>query len=234
MDLEKIQLGLEWYVVFLVSLVCHEAAHALAALRLGDSTAYEGGHVSLDPTPHIRREPLGTVVVPVISFLLGGWMLGWASAPYNPAWAAQYPRRAAAMAFAGPLANLALLLVGAAIIHVGIAAGFFEQPDSIGFTTVVLATESGVLRTVAELVSILFTLNLILAVFNLLPLPPLDGSAVLQVFLSEDTARRYQHIVRNPMWSILGLLVAWKIFGPVFRPIHVIALNLLYPGSGYH
>jgi hypothetical protein len=67
--------GIQWYLVFLFSTTLHEASHAFAAMKLGDSTAYEGGQVTLDPLPHIRREPIGTVVVPIISFILGGWMM---------------------------------------------------------------------------------------------------------------------------------------------------------------
>src|SRR5258708_32731709 len=84
-----------WLVVFLISMSAHEAAHAFTAKCLGDPTAYLGGQVTLDPIPHIRREPIGMLVLPIVSYLTAGWMIGWASAPYNPAWAAQYPRRAA-------------------------------------------------------------------------------------------------------------------------------------------
>ena len=85
-----------WYVVFLLSLTCHEAAHALAARLGGDDTAYLGGQVSLNPVPHVRREPMGAVVVPFLTFLYtsGGWMMGWASAPYDPSWEDRHPRRA--------------------------------------------------------------------------------------------------------------------------------------------
>ncbi len=90
-------LGAVWYVVFLLSLTCHEAAHALAAKIGGDLTAFHAGQVTLDPTPHIRREPFGTILFPLLSFLLssGGWMIGWGSAPYDPTWQQRYPRRAA-------------------------------------------------------------------------------------------------------------------------------------------
>ena len=82
-----------WYLVFVFSTTCHEAAHAWLAYRGGDLTAYSLGHVSLDPTPHIRRSPFGMVVVPVLSFILGGWMIGWASVPVNSSWAASHPRK---------------------------------------------------------------------------------------------------------------------------------------------
>jgi hypothetical protein len=68
MDQPDYAIGLIWYVVFLYSTVCHEAGHAWAAYRLGDDTAYAGGQVSLDPIPHIRREPFGMVLVPLLSF----------------------------------------------------------------------------------------------------------------------------------------------------------------------
>ena len=88
-----------WYVVFLLSVTCHEAGHAWAARLGGDDTAYLGGQVSLNPLPHIQREVWGTVLVPLISYLWVGWMMGWASAPYDPAWEERHPRRAAAAHF---------------------------------------------------------------------------------------------------------------------------------------
>jgi hypothetical protein len=117
-----------WYGVFLFSTVAHEAAHAWSALKLGDDTAAKGGQVSLNPWPHVRREPFGMIVVPLLSWFLGGWMIGWASAPYNPEWAKQYPRRAALMALAGPTANLLLVLAAALLIRVGIEWQVFTSP----------------------------------------------------------------------------------------------------------
>src|SRR6187401_878933 len=120
--------GLLWYLVFLYSTICHEAAHAWTALRLGDDTAYRGGQVSLDPLPHIRREPFGMVVVPLISLLAGGWMIGWASAPYDPRWALQYPRRSALMALAGPAVNMILVLLAALALRAGMEWHTWEEP----------------------------------------------------------------------------------------------------------
>ncbi len=80
-------MGLVYYAVFLVATTLHEAAHAWAALRGGDRTAYLGGQVSLDPLPHIRREPFGMVVLPLLSVVLMGWPFGFASAPYSVEWA---------------------------------------------------------------------------------------------------------------------------------------------------
>ncbi|MFQ5415609.1 MAG: hypothetical protein ACE5FL_01045, partial [Myxococcota bacterium] len=93
--------ALVWYVAFLLSTTLHEASHALAAMLGGDPTAYEGGQVSIDPLPHIRREPVGMVLLPAISLLMIGWPFGFASAPYNPGWAEGHARRAAWMGGAG-------------------------------------------------------------------------------------------------------------------------------------
>ena len=113
-----------FYVAFLFSVTLHEAAHAWAALRGGDQTAYLGGQVSIDPIPHIRREPIGMLVLPIITVVVSGWPFGYASAPYDPEWARRHPRRAAWMALAGPGANAGLLLLTAVLIRAGLAVEF--------------------------------------------------------------------------------------------------------------
>ena len=227
--------GMMWYVVFLFSTTVHEAAHAFAAYKLGDDTAYNGGQVTLDPVPHIRREPLGTVIVPIVSFLMSGWMIGWASTPYDPYWAERYPRRSAWMSLAGPTSNLLLVLFSALMIRIGIVMGYFIEPDSINFTHITTASgESGIFVAVAMLLSIMFTLNLLLVVFNLLPFPPLDGSGVLPLLMKKELALRYMNFINQSNFSLLGLFIAWNIFDKLFDPIHLMAINLLYPGAGYH
>src|SRR5437016_2887234 len=130
-------MGVMWYVVFLLSTTCHEASHALAAKLGGDLTAFHGGQVSLDPIPHIRREPFGMVLFPILTYIVGGWMMGWASAPYDPTWAQRHPRRAAWMSVAGPGANLALTILAGLLIHLGILIGVFTHPESANFTHIV-------------------------------------------------------------------------------------------------
>ena len=117
--------GLIWFVAFLLSTTVHEAMHAWVAWRGGDPTAYHGGQVSLSPVPHIRREPIGMLVVPLLTALTQGWAMGWASAPYDPNWAARHPRRAAIMAAAGPAGNFLLALGAFALLKAGLIAGFF-------------------------------------------------------------------------------------------------------------
>ena len=82
LTVDTLTLGLIWFVVFLFSTTCHEGAHALVAKLGGDPTA--SGQVTLNPIPHIQREKFGMVVMPILSYLLGGYMMGWASAPYDP------------------------------------------------------------------------------------------------------------------------------------------------------
>ena len=226
--------GLIWYFVFVYTTVLHEAAHAWSALRLGDDTAYRGGQVSLDPTPHIRREPFGLVIVPILTWFLnkGQWMLGWASAPYDPDWARLYPRRSAWMAMAGPAANLAIALVTAVLIHLGVKWGVFAIPQFADMTHIVEARDPGKLwQFLATLFSITFALQIVLIPFNLLPLPPLDGSAIPLFFLSDSAAGKYQDILANPTTRLFGIIIAWQSFGQIFPPIFRYSLHLLYPNA---
>ena len=228
--------GFLLYVVFLLSTTFHEAAHAWAALRGGDLTAFRGGQVTLDPRPHIRREPIGMVVLPLISVLISGWPLGFASAPYDPQWAMKYPRRAGWMALAGPGANLILVILAAVLINVGVAAGVFVAPETIHFSDVTAAAEGAASwwRGIAALLGAVFALNLLLFIFNLLPVPPLDGSAALVLFLPQHLVPRYQRVITfNVQLSWIGIFIAWRLFDPLFDPIFSLALRLLYPGLSY-
>jgi Zn-dependent protease len=227
-------LGVTWFVVFLFSTTLHEAGHALAAYKLGDPTAYEGGQVSLNPLPHVRREPVGMLLVPLISFGFSHWMMGWASAPYDPTWAHRHPKRAALMAAAGPAANLLLVIVAGVLIRVGVATGIFYAPERANFTTVIAAVPGSWAAGTVTPLSILFSLNLLLFAFNLVPFPPLDGSAILPGLMSDDMARRYHEFLHQPMFSFLGLVAAWQLFPKIGGPLQTLALNLLYPGAGYH
>ena len=226
--------GLVYYVVFLFSTTLHEAAHAWAAMRGGDSTAYHGGQVSLDPRAHIRREPFGMVVLPLISVVLSGWPFGFASAPYDPRWAMRYPKRAARMALAGPAGNLVLVVGVALAIRVGSSAGVFTALNAIGFDQIVAAQAGGLWSAVTFLLSVVFSLNLLLAAFNLIPVPPLDGSGALPLALSDEATARYQHFVwGNQAFAWIGILVAWQVFDVLFQPLWLFAVNLVHPGVSY-
>lgn len=226
-------LGILWYAVLLLSLTFHEAAHAWVAMRGGDPTAYHGGQVSLNPAPHLRREPIGTVIAPILSYVSMGWMFGWASTPYDPSWAYTHPRRAAWMSLAGPTANLLLVLAAGVAIRLGMAADLFYAPASISFAQLTASTESGLAAALATFLSVTFTLNLLLCIFNLVPLPPLDGSGALPLFLSEDSARKTMALMRQPAYSLAGIVMAWLLISESFPAAHRMAVNLLYPGMGY-
>jgi Zn-dependent protease len=232
MNSNEIALGIIWYLVFLFSTTCHEAAHALVAKLGGDSTAAEGGQASLNPIPHIRREPWGMVAFPILSYIVGGWMIGWASAPFNPAWQRQYPRRSAWMALAGPAANFSLMLLAALAIRIGLAAGYFQPPEFIrGYDVLVLPANGGDQTFLTSALSILFILNLLLGVFNLLPLPPLDGHAGIMVVMSDGVAQRYlDRVHRSGSFALLGLVIAWTLFNKVFLSVFFFAMNTLYAG----
>jgi Zn-dependent protease len=227
--------GLVYYAVFLFSTTLHEAAHAWAAMRGGDLTAYHGGQVTLDPRPHIKREPVGMVFLPLVSVLVSGWPLGFASAPYDPMWALRHPRRAAWMSLAGPGANLLLLSVAAVAIRIGLVTGVFSAPPEVSFGHIIRAAgTSGPWEAAAFLLSVFFSLNLLLATFNLLPLPPLDGSGAVPLFLSPANAERYQvAVLGHPALRLVGIVIAWQIFGPIFHPIWLFAVNLVHPGASY-
>lgn len=230
----ELGLGLIWYAVFVISTTFHEAAHGFAAHKLGDPTAHDAGLATLDPVPHIQRSPIGMIVVPIVTFLMGGWMVGWASTPYDPYWAHANRRKAAWMALAGPGANFALILVAALLIRGGILMGWFAAPLESTWTQVAVARSPGLISSVAVMVSVLFSLNLILLVFNLLPLPPLDGSEVLMLLLGDRLADRYREFMAQPAAGLIGLVVAWNAIGVILGPARTLALNLLYPGAGYH
>lgn len=220
LDADQIVAGLMWFVVFLFSTVCHEAAHAWAALRGGDKTAYHGGQVSLDPFPHIQREPFGLLIMPWLTFFLNGWMMGWASAPYDPYWARRYPKRAAWMSLAGPMANFAIVVAAGLLIRLGLGLGIFQAFEG-------LLAGSGI--ALVRLLEIAFKLNILLGTFNLLPLPPLDGFTAIGIFLPESVAGKLEEFRQTAgMFQMVGMLVAWQIGGYVYTPVLAIATTLLF------
>ena len=228
MPTPDLALGAIWYLAFLFSTTCHEAAHALAAKWGGDFTAFEGGQVTLNPIPHIQRSPFGMVVMPVLSYIIGGWMIGWASAPYDPQWQRRHPHRAAWMALAGPAANFTLMLLAAAGIRTGIAMGYFLPPTSInGFSELAVGT-NGEPTFVTSALSIFFVLNLLLGSFNLLPVPPLDGHAGIMLLMRERLALRYLDFVHSGSFALIGILIAWQVYGRIFQTVFFLGLKLLY------
>jgi Zn-dependent protease len=226
--------GLMWFVAFLFSTTVHEAMHALVALRGGDRTAYLGGQVSLSPLPHIRREPIGMLVVPLLTAFTNGWAIGWASTPYDPRWAARHPRRAASMAAAGPVGNLVIAAGAFLALKAGLAADVFVAAERARYHHLVdAAGEASWLTGVGDLLSILLVLNVLLFVFNMLPIPPLDGASAIGGVLPERVAATLRTVMANPVFSLLGILIAWQVFPPIARPLFNALLHLLHPGESY-
>jgi Zn-dependent protease len=202
--------GFIWYVVFLFSTTCHEAAHALVAKMGGDETAFLGGQVTLNPVPHIQREPWGMVIIPILMLVVTHSVIGWASAPYDPHWERRHPHRAAWMALAGPATNYTLMVVAAILLRVGWHQGWLHQGSFA-----------------ENLIGAMFSLNLLLGTFNLLPVTPLDGSTAIMLFMGETRAQRYLDWLRGNSYSVLGLVVALLAFRYVYAPIESFARQVL-------
>jgi len=215
---EMLMMGFISYVVFLFSTTCHEASHALVAKIGGDSTAALGGQVSLNPIPHIRRSPFGMVVFPLLSFFLsGGGMIGWASAPYDPLWERRHPRRAGWMALAGPAANFTLMLLSVVALRGGRMFHLFQRDAVTGAPSLLGIT-----------LGVIFSLNLLLGTFNLLPVPPLDGSTGIMVFMSERSAQSYLDKIRGNNFAMAGILVALVVFREVYPIVQGMAMRLFF------
>jgi Zn-dependent protease len=226
--------GLLWFIAFLFSTTVHEAMHAFVAYRGGDPTAYRGGQVSLSPVPHIRREPIGMLVVPLLTAFTNGWSLGWASTPYDPLWAARHPRRAASMAAAGPAGNLLIAVIAFGLLRLGLATEIFVSPERVNAHHMVESANSNALLTgFGELLSVLLVLNVLLFVFNMLPVPPLDGGSALSGVLPERLTPALRAVTGNPVLSMFGLLVAWQAFPTVAWPIVKTLIRLVHPGDQY-
>ena len=202
--------GFIWYVVFLFSTTCHEAAHALVAKIGGDETAFLGGQVTLNPVPHIQREHWGMVIIPILMLVFTHSVIGWASAPYDPHWERRHPHRAAWMALAGPATNYTLMVIAAILFRVGRHQGWLHQSPFA-----------------ESLILALFSLNLLLGTFNLLPVPPLDGSTAIMLFMGETRAQRYLDWLRGNSYGVLGLVVALFAFQYVYAPIETFARQVL-------
>ena len=189
--------------VLLLSIIVHEVAHAWVALREGDDTAYTLGRITLNPLPHI--DPVGSVLVPLaLHFMNAGFLFGWARpVPVNPRKFRDYRGGDIRVSLAGIAANLILAagftLFAAVLIKVGqLTGGAFAGPMDVA----VRMAELGIL------------INLVLAFFNLVPIPPLDGSHVLFHMLPPRLGVAYRRMGRYGML----VLVAFFIFlpGPFF------------------
>ena len=133
------------------------------------------------------------------------------------------------IAMAGPLANITLVIISMAVIRICLAFNIFQPPEHINFQQIVTAP-MGLAHSFALLMSIVLTLNLVLAMFNLLPFPPLDGHSLPYLWLSRMAAEKYERFFTRPNASMIGLIIAWNLFDYIFSPIHLFVINTLYAG----
>ena len=229
MDTKFLAFGYLVFVVFFFFFSCFVVSFANAAKWGGHITASEGGQVSLNPIPHVRREFFGMVLLPMIGILTGTGLIGYASAPYDPAWAIKNPKKSGLMSLAGPGANFALALLAAIVMRIGLEAGFF-LPGSISTDAIVATAGDGLLAGIATVLSVVFSLNLLLGCFNLLPVPPLDGFGALTLFTDSEGALKLMRMrVHLRGFGLLaGLVIASYALGYFYAPLLEFGVRLIY------
>lgn len=188
----------------LLAITVHEAAHGWAALQLGDSTAWRLGRVTLNPLKHI--DPVGTVIVPLIMFMLVGFIFGWAKpVPVNWRYLHQPRRDMAFVALAGPSANLLMALIWAMIAKVGWLTSTWFEP-SLFF---LYMGQAGIV------------INTVFMVLNLLPVLPLDGGRILYSLLPPSLAQPFGQLEPFGLIILIGLLVS-GLLGKILIPLVVL------------
>jgi len=194
-------------VILIASVVIHEVAHGLAAYKLGDPTAKYEGRLTLNPIPHL--DPLGSILTPGFLIIIGApFFFGWAKpVPFNP-YNLRHPRRdEAIIAFAGPLSNIILAIAAALIYRV-----LVPDPGTI---------------IAAVLASFIF-INLVLAVFNLIPIPPLDGSKL--VFSAFPSIAEFRGVLESVGFVLILLFIVSPLSNFIGPLVSTLASFLI--GSG--
>jgi len=197
----------------LFAITVHEAAHAYAAKRFGDATAYMMGRMTLNPIKHI--DPIGTVLLPILCLMTGGFLFGWAKpVPVNFGGLRNPKRDMRWVAAAGPAANFVMAVIWVLLFKLSIFIdGSYSEPLQ-------LMSLAGV------------GINVSLMVLNLLPIPPLDGGRIVESLLPPGTAYRYSRIEPYGIWILVALMltqVLWHIMFPLIR-LAYIPLELIQPG----
>lgn len=185
-------------IILIFSVVVHEVAHGYAAYMLGDNTAKYQGRLTLNPIKHI--DPFGSVVLPLILFLTGsGFMIGWAKpVPFNPFNLRNQRWGEAIVAFAGPLSNIFIALVFGLLLRFSMSTGLVPNLE------------------VLQISSYIIFINLLLAVFNLVPIPPLDGSKILFSTFRIGYGHAREFLERSGMILVLiFVFFFWGFISPV-------------------
>ena len=208
-------------LVLLFSVVFHEYAHGWTAWKLGDSTARDSGRLTLNPLKHI--DPMGSILVPLMLSFTGSIILGWAKpVPVVPARLFNPVNDHPKVAAAGPLSNLLLALICSVLL--GVTLALWGVPSA---GSEVDATVPGLQHFLLEMFQMGILINVVLALFNLLPLPPLDGSWILIRFLSPPARLRYLQLHRFGLLIVVGflLLVRYTFVGEMVSAGVVGAVN---------
>jgi Zn-dependent protease len=196
---------------FLLAIVVHEASHAWMANRFGDPTAKNQGRLTLNPAAHY--DPLGTIFFPLLAAVSNFAVIGWARpVPIETRNFKEYRKGIFWVSFAGPLSNLILGIFSAMIL---------------GFVATKVSPEWGFYTITLRMLRYSIFINFILAFFNLLPLPPLDGSKMVSAFLSGHTLRRYEELARFTPVFFIGILalsfMGVHVFGYLLQPANWLA-----------
>ena len=197
-------------VIFFFAIVIHECAHGWMASRCGDDTARDAGRITLNPLPHI--DPIGTIIFPLLLILSrSSFVIGWAKpVPINP-YNFNNPRAdLVRVGASGPLSNIGLAIVSSFLVWIFSYLPMGEIKNSI---------------IIILLFSVL--INLLLAVFNLLPIPPLDGSQILSGLLPTHLAMRYERI-RSFGFIIIFFLLLTGLLWAIILPIVQFLYNILF------
>jgi len=214
-----------WFIVLLFSLSFHEAAHAWTSEKFGDDTGRIQGRITLNPIAHI--DAFGTILFPIVSALSGIPLLGWAKpVQTNPMMWRDKTRANICVSAAGPISNFILAAVAFIFIKVLTTTGVLYLRG--GYYTLVqpLNEEAGFVAPLSVLLSVMLLLNIGLGVFNLIPVPPLDGSHVLEELLPASMAEAYRQVQPYGFMLLYGLMFL-GVFGAIFVPIYNFVIMML-------
>ena len=210
---------------FIPAMVFHEVAHGFAAYKLGDPTAKMQGRLSVNPLKHI--DPFGTVIMPLCLMAIGLPVFGYAKpVPYNPFYFKDKRKGDLVVGLAGPAANLVMALLGALVYHV-VTFAIMQMPAA---DATALLQNAIVYNIVTLLLPLFVFLNLIFMFFNLIPIPPLDGSSILAVILPPRYLPQYYKVQRwaLPIFMIVVILLPQIIgFNPIGWYLNATAGSLL-------